>query len=568
MSTIQRPQALLEAMQALHKDVIVHSEEAIAAWYPLIKRESFRESAVNLASYLAFRSHELRDLQQELMRWGLSSLGRSEARLQPSLNAVIATLGAITGADPTTLPAYPDEASFFQGARNIEREANLLFGKPRGNRTTRIMVTLPSEAAHDMQLMKSLVNSGVECVRINCAHDDAATWKAMIHNLRLAENELGSSRQLKVLMDLGGPKVRTVRPKKNEKDLYFVGDQFLLVSVLEQNDDEGVEKEKPAKHKGKKHKSKLPIVGCTLYEALEQLMVGERVFIDDGQIGARVLALVAEGAICEIFQAPAKGSKIRSHKGLNFPDTKFTVVPLTDKDRNDLDFVAQNADIVGYSFVQSESDVILLLRELGKRVPKNHPSPALIIKIETRQAVRNLPGMIVQAAGKLPTAVMIARGDLAIELGFQRMAEMQEEILWLCEAAHVPVIWATQVLEGLAKEGVPTRAEVTDAAMANRAECVMLNKGSHILDAIHMLDNVLTRMAGHQHKKTPQLRALQSWQVVFEVEADEDANSDENTNSDDDNGNDTEGDTDGDTAGAKMAEGATAVLGTPEQIVS
>ena len=90
------------------------------------------------------------------------------------------------------------------------------------------------------------------------------------------------------------------------------------------------------------------------------------------------------------------------------------------------------------------------------------------------------------------------------------MAEMQEEILWLCEAAQVPVIWATQVLEGLAKEGVPTRAEVTDAAMANRAECVMLNKGLHILDAIHMLDNVLTRMAGHQHKKTPQLRALQS----------------------------------------------------------
>lgn len=92
---------------------------------------------------------------------------------------------------------------------------------------------------------------------------------------------------------------------------------------------------------------------------------------------------------------------------------------------------------------------------------------------------------------------------------------MQEELLWLCEAAHVPVIWAIQVLETLAKEGLPTRAEVTDAAMASRGECVMLNKGPHIVDAVQMLDNVLARMAGHQIKKTPQLRALLSWESFF-----------------------------------------------------
>ena len=151
-------------------------------------------------------------------------------------------------------------------------------------------------------------------------------------------------------------------------------------------------------------------------------------------------------------------------------------------------------------------------------MPSDRKPPALVLKIETKLAVRNLPELIVHAAGKVPTAVMIARGDLAIELGFQRVAEMQEEILWLCEAAHVPVIWATQVLERLAKEGLPTRAELTDAAMANRAECVMLNKGPHILDAIRMLDDVLARMEGHQHKKTPQLRVLHSWQSAFSAE--------------------------------------------------
>ncbi len=82
----------------------------------------------------------------------------------------------------------------------------------------------------------------------------------------------------------------------------------------------------------------------------------------------------------------------------------------------------------------------------------------------------------------------------------------------------MPVIWATQVLEELAKEGLPTRAEVTDAAMANRAECVMLNEGPHILDAIRMLAGVLARMEGHQHKKTPQLRVLHSWQAEFSPE--------------------------------------------------
>jgi pyruvate kinase len=103
---------------------------------------------------------------------------------------------------------------------------------------------------------------------------------------------------------------------------------------------------------------------------------------------------------------------------------------------------------------------------------------------------------------------MIARGDLAVECGFERLAEVQEEILWLCEAAHVPVIWATQVLETLAKEGRPSRAEITDAAMGLRAECVMLNKGPYVLSAVRALDDILRRMHAHQAKKRSMLRAL------------------------------------------------------------
>jgi pyruvate kinase len=104
--------------------------------------------------------------------------------------------------------------------------------------------------------------------------------------------------------------------------------------------------------------------------------------------------------------------------------------------------------------------------------------------------------------------VMIARGDLAVECGYERLAELQEEILWICEAAHVPVVWATQVLEQLAKEGMPSRAEITDAAMGVRAECVMLNKGPHIVQAVAALDDILHRMEAHQNKKRSMLRQL------------------------------------------------------------
>jgi len=132
----------------------------------------------------------------------------------------------------------------------------------------------------------------------------------------------------------------------------------------------------------------------------------------------------------------------------------------------------------------------------------------VVLKIETRQAVERLPNLIMAAMRHYPIGVMIARGDLAVECGYERLAEVQEEILWICEAAHLPVIWATQVLQSLAKKSQPSRAEITDAAMGERAECVMLNKGPHIVAAVCVLDNILRRMQAHQSKKSSRLRRL------------------------------------------------------------
>jgi len=497
------------AMQQLRQNVLLHAEALFGTWQSSIVRPGFDESARNLACYLALRQHELPNLQLALMRWGLSSLGRSESHVQATLDAVIATLGAMCRRDPTMLPPYPTEDAVIKGTQTIANEADSLFGCTRSLRRTRIMATLSKEASEDMQWMRRLLQAGIDCVRIDCAHDNSEVWSGMLRNLRIAERDLSPVSPVRVLMDLGGPKVRTVRRKKSEKDVYHVGDKLLLAATPG-----------PARiwiRKYKKGDSTIPVVGCTLPEALDCLSPGERVYIDNGQIGTRAIERVPDGVVVQIIHAPSKGRKIHSDKGLNFPDTNFKVTSFTEKDRRDLIFVAKYADMIGLSFVQAEADVAVLLAELAERVPSDRKPPALVLKIETRRAVRNLPELIVRAAGKLPTAVMIAPGDLAIELGFQRIAEMQEEILWLCKAAHVPVIWATQALETPTKKGMPTRAEVTDAAMANRAECVMLNKGPHILDAIRMLDGVLARMEGNQYRKTPQLRVLHSWQSEFSV---------------------------------------------------
>jgi pyruvate kinase len=168
----------------------------------------------------------------------------------------------------------------------------------------------------------------------------------------------------------------------------------------------------------------------------------------------------------------------------------------------------QIADLVGLSFVQSPQDVRLLRSRL---LALGAGAMGIVLKIETRRGFESLPALLFAALEAPAAGVMIARGDLAVECGWERLAEVQEEMLWACEAAHVPVVWATQVLETLAKTGRPSRAEITDAAMSERAECVMLNKGPYIEDAIRALDDIVRRMQTHQTKKRPMLRALKSW---------------------------------------------------------
>ena len=235
-------------------------------------------------------------------------------------------------------------------------------------------------------------------------------------------------------------------------------------------------------------------------DIFESLHAGERILIDDGRIGGVIRDVNTAEILIEITQARDKGERLLADKGINLPDSQLGLSGLTTLDITHLEFIARHADMIGLSFVQRPADIELLQQHL-KRL--NADKLGIVIKIETRAAFEQLPELLLTLLRWPKVGVMIARGDLAVECGYERLAELQEEILWLAEAAHLPVIWATQVLEGLTKTGKPSRAEVTDAAMSERAECVMLNKGPHIIQAIQMLNNILQRMQGHQRKKAP-----------------------------------------------------------------
>jgi pyruvate kinase len=249
-------------------------------------------------------------------------------------------------------------------------------------------------------------------------------------------------------------------------------------------------------------------ISCTLPLVLDQVHVGERIWFDDGRIGGVIRKKSSDWLDIEVTQARNGGEKLLADKGINLPDSQLNLPALSDKDIEDLSVVAKEADMVGLSFVQRPADVDLLRSHLHRL---KRDDMGIVLKIETLRGFENLPELMLSAMAANAAGVMIARGDLAVECGYERMAEVQEEILWCAEAAHMPVIWATQVLESLAKTGLPSRAEISDAGLGVRAECVMLNKGPFILEAIHTLNDILKRMGGHQAKKRPLLRALRAW---------------------------------------------------------
>ncbi|WP_235683255.1 pyruvate kinase [Mycolicibacterium fluoranthenivorans] len=568
----------------------------------------YQSSARNMVQYWAIRQYDLRDLQARLSSFGLSSLGRSEPHVEATLHLVRAAICATL--DDVWRQPIVGGVPVNQGPELLQQRTRELLGPDPADRTTRIMVTLPSAAATDAPLVRRLVEQGMNVARINCAHDDATAWRAMAQHV--AEAATSTGRTCMIAMDLGGPKLRTgplepgprvvkLKAPKNALGQVVgvarawltaaesptaapepgmvslpVSEQWLthrhdgdivhlidtrgakrrmvlsavgrspsapegFVATVERTtylgaatmlQAEGDQDATPLAdippteqslvlHRGDileltKDCSPAPVVdggipriGCTLPELFDRACVGHTVHLDDGRIRGRIVGAGPAVLRLQIEHAADGGSRLRAGKGVNVPGIELAIPALTDKDVADLAAVVELADLVEMSFVREPSDIARLLDELARLDGR---SLGVVLKVETRQAFEHLPQLLLTLMRHPRVGVMIARGDLAVECGYERLAELQEEILWLCEAAHLPVIWATQVLEQLARTGNPSRAEISDAAMSERAECVMLNKGPHVEDAVGVLDDILTRMADHHYKKTALLPSLHSWQ--------------------------------------------------------
>jgi pyruvate kinase len=574
-----------------------------------------RASARNLVDYLALRRHDIRQLQAKLGGMGLSSLGRTEPHVLGSLHAVLNVLHKLLGSDP--IPAAPKAApELGLGTTLLAKNTEALLGEAPAARQVRIMVTMPPEAATKYELIRDLLAQGMDCMRINCAHDGPAAWLGMIQNLRRAETE--TNKRCKVAMDLAGPKLRTgsiepgptvlkYRPKRDTlgrvvspariwltsttcpeappepadavvpvpqrwlarlrpgdrvrftdargsarsmsisgvqgnsrwadavRTAYLfkgmilearrpgskgksgriqqarvgpipakqqtlrlkLGDTLILTRSLDPG--------RPSQRGGDGNSIAPAQIGVSLPEFFDGVKAGEPIWLDDGKIGGVIRKVSPAKVSAEIIQARPEGEKLGAERGINVPDSHLRLSSLTKEDLEVLPFVVKNADIVEMSFVRTEADVLELQSHLARL---GGEKLGLILKIETREGFDALPRLLLAAMRTRAVGVMIARGDLAVECGYQRLAEVQEEILWVCEAAHMPVIWATQVLESLAKNGVPSRSQITDAAMGERAECVMLNKGPYVVTAVRVLGDILRRMQPHHEKKNSLLRKL------------------------------------------------------------
>jgi pyruvate kinase len=348
-------------------------------------------------------------------------------------------------------------------------------------RRAKIVCTLgPASSTYDQ--IKSLALAGLDVARFNFSHGSYPDHKERYATVRQVARDLG--KPIAILQDLQGPKIRVGRFKDGQIELEQ-GQKFILTVRKVDGTDKEVSVSYPTFN--------------------QDVAPGEKVLLDDGNLTLQVDAVKGEDVECTVVF----GGILKNNKGVNLPGSILSVDALTAKDKRDLDFgLDLGVDFVALSFVQKPEDIQEIkdiIESKGMRVP-------VIAKIEKPQAVENLEAIL-----NLTDGIMIARGDLGVELPVEEVPHIQKEIIDLCKKKGKPVITATQMLESMVKNPRPTRAEATDVANAvlDGTDAVMLSaetaSGDYPLEAVQNMHNIITNIEinrSEDFEKRPKLKEV------------------------------------------------------------
>jgi pyruvate kinase len=328
------------------------------------------------------------------------------------------------------------------------------------NKRTKIIATLGPSSQNPV-VLEQLVKAGMNVVRINCSHADHAFIETTVKNVRELSERLDQS--IGILLDLSGPKLRTKKLASGPVELH-AGRQFTLTNREVEGNAE--------------------IVGTNYPPLSKEVKAGDTILLSDGLIELKVISTNDTDVVCDIVN----GGILKDHKGINIPGVRLSIPALTEKDKADLEFgLKQDVDFVALSFVRDAQDII----ELRELIGDHWPPVMIIAKLEKPEAIESLASILDVTDG-----VMIARGDLGVELPPEKVPPVQKRITKMANAIGKPVITATQMLESMINNPRPTRAEASDVANAifDRTDAVMLSEetatGAYPVEAVRMMDRI------------------------------------------------------------------------------
>jgi len=337
-------------------------------------------------------------------------------------------------------------------------------------KNTKIVTTI-GPASESKEVLKALAGAGMNVVRLNFSHNEHAWHRKVINRVREVSLELGQP--IGILADLQGPRIRI----GNESEIPVVAGQMIRVSDIS--------------HKDTLPASDTPVVFLDIAGISDPLLAGHQVLIEDGTIRLTITGQEDGVATANV----ETDGLIRPRKGVNLPDSKLSLPILSAKDRKDLSFVLkEGVDFVGLSFVGSAADIESAREAMRSELPEGARLPDIVSKIERKEAIRNIDEII-----KGTDAVMVARGDLGIEMPESEVTLLQKEIIHKSLMAVKPVIVATQMMKSMTESPIPTRAEVSDVtnAVVDHADAVMLSEesamGKYPVETVAMMREIITK---------------------------------------------------------------------------